>query len=293
MNKIFKTTVFGIMALFALASCGRKSADTRDADRPVVMVTVPPLQYFADAIGGDKVDVKCLLPQSAEPESFDPTMQQLRDAADADVIFSTGLLPFESKVVKSVASSNPDIKVASLSDSLHLLMGTHGHNEADPHIWMSLRNARVMARTAARALISALPADSAYFAERFAATESRLDSLDSVIASRLAPAKGKAFLVWHPSLSYFARDYGLRQIAVGQEHKESSISGLTNLLKSARSENAVCFFSQKELDSRQAQMVDEALGLKPVDISTLSPEIESTLLQAADAIASASKLPQK
>ena len=150
-----------------------------------------------------------------------------------------------------------------------------------------------MARTAAHALISALPADSAYFAERFAATESRLDSLDSVIASRLAPAKGKAFLVWHPSLSYFARDYGLRQIAVGQEHKESSISGLTNLLKSARSENAVCFFSQKELDSRQAQMVDEALGLKPVDISTLSPEIESTLLQAADAIASASKLPQK
>lgn len=117
--------------------------------------------------------------------------------------------------------------------------------------------------------------------------------MDSVIASRLAPAKGKAFLVWHPSLSYFARDYGLRQIAIGQEHKESSISGLTNLLKSARSENAVCFFSQKELDSRQAQMVDEALGLKPVDISTLSPEIESTLLQAADAIASASKLPQK
>ena len=59
--------------------------------------------------------------------------------------------------------------------------------------------------------------------------------------------------VWHPSLSYFARDYGLEQISLGTEGKEMSAKSLTEAIDKARDKGVGVFFFQKEYDSRQAE----------------------------------------
>ena len=86
----------------------------------------------------------------------------------------------------------------------------------------------------------------------------------------LASKKGTAFLVWHPSLSYFARDYGLLQISVGQEGKEASVQQLQSKIDEAKAHNAEVFFYQKEFDSRQAEVVNEQIGAEMVIINPLN-----------------------
>lgn len=287
---------------------GNSTDGSNGGTKPIVVVSIPPLVYFVEKIGGDKVETGCLAPASADPETFEPSMAQLRKASEAGLLINLGLLPFERKTTGAITASHPGIHVVELHDSIDLIEGTHdhgglnghdhdghGHDDGnyDPHIWTSLRNARIMARNTCHALSARFPADSLYFKARLDSLDRHLDSLDRHISGKLAPVKGKAILVWHPSLSYFARDYGLRQLAIGNEHKESSITGLKERLDLARREKPLVFFHQKEYDSRQAKAITDATGLQPVVLAPLSPDIEGTIRKAADALVSKPAVPAK
>lgn len=286
------STLFAVIAVAILSAMTGCAPVHEAGDKPVVVVSIPPLEYFVDNIGGDKVKTESLAPASADPETFEPSIALLSKASETPLMITVGLLPFEEKVAQSVKASNPDVRIVSLADSINLIEGTHGHEENhghlnyDPHIWTSLRNARIMARQTCRVLSEAFPDNRDYFKARLDSLDCHLDSLDKSLSSRLEPFKDRAILVWHPSLSYFARDYGLRQIAVGHEHKESSITGLKERLDLVRREKPAVFFYQKEFDSRQSKAITDAIGLRPVVIAPLSPDIEAEVKDAAEAVIS-------
>lgn len=269
-----------------LPSCGKKPAEQNS--RPSVVVSIPPLEYFAREIGGDDVEVECLAPGASDPETFEPSMTQLRRVSDADLFLTVGLFLFEEKTADLIKGENPDLQIVALKDSIDLIMGTHGHDEADPHIWASYRNGRRIAREVVAALEKQKPEAAQAFRRRWAQLDARLDSLDRAAATRLAPLAGSSFLVWHPSLSYFARDYGLRQIAVGSEQKEQSVNQLRERIEAAKEFDAHVFFYQKEFDSRQSEVISSETGLTPILLSPLDPDIESTLSQAVGALTASS-----
>lgn len=281
-------TVVCLAAIAVGCSRGKGTAAERPAADKVV-VSVAPLEYFARNIGGDRVEVICLVPASADPETFEPTLAQLSEASQAGVMLTVGLLPFESKVTDAVTASNNGIRVASLADSIALIDGTHGHGGADPHIWASLRNARVMARHTCRVLSEANPSEAGYFQKRLEALDHRLDSLDRIVASRLAAGNTSAFFVWHPSLAYFARDYGLTQLAVGDAHKETSLPGLMEQVEHINRSDGGVFFFQRELDSRQCQVIAEETGLRMVEIDPMSADLETLIIDVTDALTKSSR----
>ena len=123
------------------------------------------------------------------------------------------------------------------------------------------------------------------YTRNFNAFKSELDSLDSRIKSQLAGKQGSAFLVWHPSLSYFARDYGLRQVSLEYEGKEIPIDKLKQNIDAARESGAHVLFVQREFDSRQAETIGEELGVKMVKINPMSYNWETELENIANAIA--------
>jgi len=69
-----------IIALFS-ACCGCMATDTADlADAPLrVAVTILPQAEFVEAVGGDRVSVMVMVPPGANPETYEPTMQQMAD----------------------------------------------------------------------------------------------------------------------------------------------------------------------------------------------------------------------
>jgi zinc transport system substrate-binding protein len=135
------------------------------------------------------------------------------------------------------------------------------------------------------AVVALDPENKAYYAKNLHKLMTSLDSLDNAVTAKLQGKQGEAFVVWHPSLSYFARDYGLEQIALSPEGKEVSIASLQATIDSARADNARVFFIQKDIDSRQADVANQQIGAKPIAINPLSYNWDKEILTIANALA--------
>ena len=83
--------------------------------------------------------------------------------------------------------------------------------------------------------------------------------------------------MWHPSLSYFARDYGLHQISIEYNGKEASVSHLKEEIDVARASGARVFFYQKEFDTRQITTINEQIGARMVTINPMNYEWEEEM----------------
>ncbi len=250
--------------------------------RPVVTVSIAPQKYLLEQIAGDKVDINCLLARGGDPESYEPSIADMRDLHRSLVYFQAGNEPFEQVITGRFKNSGgADLKVVDTSRGIELIEGTHhnhnhhGHESTfDPHTWSSVKNARVIARNMVEAMKEADPSNSAFYQTNYERLDARLDSLDRSFTSRLAPFAGTSFLVWHPSLSYFARDYGLKQISVGSATKEISIPSLKKSVDEAARGGVTVFFHQPSTDSRQAEIVNSQLGARRVDINPLDGDWE-------------------
>ena len=146
---------------------------------------------------------------------------------------------------------------------------------------------RVIARNVCDVLKKVDAPHADYYDTNLAVVLSEIDSLDAEMSRVLAPHRGKAFVVWHPSLSYFARDYGLEQISVGgQENKEASVARLRQKIDKANGRGATVMVVQLNYDDRQAQVANEQIGARVVKVDLLNADWAQQLKTVAYAIAS-------
>ena len=259
-----------------------------------IAVSVAPRAYFVKAIGGDSVEVSILLPSGSDPETFEPGMGTLRTLHSHGVLFTTALMPFERKIAENILANNSEVRVVNVATGLNLIYGTHAHehhhdeaeecndqhahaDEADPHVWNSVENARIISKNILSALCDAASANTPYYIGRFDNLMHRLDSLQQIWSEKLAPRRGTVFAIEHPSLSYFARDFGLKQIAYGAEHKEASVRGTADAIEKIRSANARVLFVGRGNDPAKAAMLGKSVGLRPVEIMPMSEQWEKEM----------------
>lgn len=301
--KIFHTNMTRISRLYILIlllpallwSCGNSRHDNA---KPVLAVSLAPESRLLEALAGDSYEIVTVLENGANPELFETPMGRRVAVDRSRVYFKNGGLPFEDAILANLPDS---VRVVDLSEGITPIFGTHGHHHGheaeeheghehhdgegfDPHIWTSVKNARVMASNMARGLIDLDPSQADAVNSRLAALDARLDSADRAIAARLDSAGADKFLVWHPSLSYFARDYGLTQIAVGQESKEVPVGRLKEIIDTAAADSIATFFFQKEYDSRQAETVSRELGISYETIDLLSRDWLEELNKITDVL---------
>lgn len=275
--KIFLLLLCGL----ALTGCG-----DRHSEKPIITVSIPPQQTILSQITGDKYDIRCLLAGASDPESYDPSFTNLLNTEKSIAYLRMGNIGFEDAITDKIRNSSPDLPIIDTSKGVAPITGTHGTDDIDPHTWTSVANARIIAANMRDAMIDLDPDNKDYFEANYNRFAAHLDSLDNAIRAKLKSATTKAFAVWHPSLSYFARDYGLTQIIVGGvENKEISIPSLQANIEAARNSGVRIMFIQKESDSRQAESACELIGTTPVEISPLAFEWEDQMIKIAESIA--------
>ncbi|MCS7306434.1 MAG: zinc ABC transporter substrate-binding protein [Thermoguttaceae bacterium] len=167
---------------------------------------------------------------------------------------------------------------------------SHTHSEAcchddavgesagwDPHIWLSPPLLKEQACRIAQTLCQLDPAHAHQYRQNLARLEADLDALDTWIRQQLAPYRGRAFFVFHPSFGYFADCYGLRQLAIQVEGKSPSPPELRRLIQQAQAEQASIILVQPQFDRRAAQVVAQAIGARLVEINDLDRNVLDTL----------------
>ena len=143
--------------------------------------------------------------------------------------------------------------------------------------------AQIIAANIVKAMHVLDKANDSLYMERYKALSRRIERTDSLIRHTLATADS-AFMIYHPALSYFARDYGLRQIPIEEGGKEPSPARLQELIDLCREEAVHVVFVQPEFDRRNARLIADQTGTQIADINPLAYDWEKEMLHAADAL---------
>lgn len=220
--------VAGIALL--VTGCPRGGSDpwASAGDKPKVLVSFAPIYSFAINVAGDDADIKCLLTTTGPHTHGDATPRQIDLARDCDVFIINGVgLEDEADGVATKlknVSSNPKWNVLNLGAKFgedDLLEGEchHDHTKGDnaehehgtdPHIWLSVKHAKVMVNAIRDELKRLDPAHTAGYESRAAAYIAKLDKLEADGKAMFANKEEKVILSFHESLNYFAKCYGLK-----------------------------------------------------------------------------------
>jgi len=275
--------------------------DSSKPGKAKVVVGIMPVYEVAKAIAGDSIDVVCLMPKGGNPETYEPTISQYVEVEQSEAFMYVNGMGFEASIASRIKENNGELMLVDLSKGIDLLYGTHGncshhhhhkdgacgHDDVDPHVWSSAKNMSKIAYNILQTLKTIDSAHATYYEENYDSVATLINRVDAELDSLLAPCRGEAFVVWHPSLGYFARDYGLEQISVGgQESKESSVNQLCAKIETAMSHGARIMVLQKNYDDRQAQVVNEQIDACVVEIDPLDADWAKQLKTVAYEIAS-------
>lgn len=274
MNK----TLLCFLLLLAAGLWSCRPADRKpSADgRPLLTASIAPLSYLVEQIAGPAYEVRTLMPAGSSPETYEPTPGQMVDVSESQAYFSVGTLGFETSLLQRLSESSPELRCILLFEGLKPLPQSHAHgaNRYDPHVWTSPQNARLMARRICQELCELDSTQATAFRQRLTRFETRLDSLEQALRQRFAHVSARSFLIYHPSLAYFAQEFGLQQIPLEADGKEPSPSRLAALIQAtrekARKGQVKLIFVQRENTGRSVQQVARQTGLHVVTIDPLS-----------------------
>ena len=276
-----------ILTLFICFACGNT---TQKSEKPILTVTLEPLRYFTEAIAGDNYQVVSMVPKGSSPESYDPTPQQLVNLSKSQAYLRIGYIGFEQTWMQKLEANCPDMKVYDTSKGINLIRdkghwhGDHFHEGGvEPHIWNSTQNALIIADNIYQALCELDSTHQEDYQKRLDVLKQTIRQTDENVRTLLEKADS-TFLIYHPALSYFARDYGLKQVSIEEGGKEPSPTQLKALIETCRNENVHTIFVQQEFDQRNAQLIAHELGINIVSINPLSYDWVTEMIRTAEAL---------
>lgn len=289
---------FILIVSIVILACGSCSSRQKQDEnkKPIITVTLEPQRYFTEAIAGDKFTVISMVPKGSSPETYDPIPQQLISLGDSKAYFRIGYIGFEQIWMERLMENAPHLQVFDTSKGVDLISNNdnlaHSHESHDghvhavePHIWNSTSNALVIAQNTYKALCALDKTNEAYYLTRYDSLCKRIEHVDSVIRKQLSKSEtSKTFMIYHPALSYFARDYGLHQIAIEEGGKEPSPAHLKELIDICKAEKVRVIFVQPEFDKRNAETIAQQTGAKIVAANPLNYDWEKEMLNTTQAL---------
>lgn len=273
------------------------------ADRMTVFVSISPQKYFVQQIGKDLVDVQVMVRPGASPATYEPKPRQMADLSKARVYFAIGV-PFENTWLKRIAAANPKMDVVHTDDGIekipmtdhhhdeadaHHKADAHGHSGLDPHIWLSPPLVKIQARTIMDTLQKKDPSHRAEYRENYQQFSAQINWIDDELKAIFADKQGLQFIVFHPSWGYFARAYGLKQVAVEIEGKDPKPARLKALIKLARENDINVIFVQPQFSTKSAELVAREIGGQVAFADPLAADWLSNLRNVADKFKTALK----
>lgn len=303
-KRLFSMTIAVVFLITLLAitaiSCSTEKTDT---GKVVVAVTLLPQAGFVEAIASDKVEVVVMVPPGASPHTYEVTPAQMTQLSKAKMYAKVGSpVEFELAWMDKLIAQNKAMLVVDCSQGIQLMEmaeeeheheheaeaeSDHEHEGLDPHIWLSVKNAKIMVQNICDGLVQIDPSNKTYYEDNCADYIDELDELDSELADDLSGVTNRHFIVFHPAFGYFARDYNLTQIAVEQGGKEPVADYIVRLIEEAKEHDIKVVFVSPQYSTKSAETIAKEIGGQVVIIDPLAKDfienmhaIEAAMKQA-------------
>jgi zinc transport system substrate-binding protein len=286
-----KQQIIGFL-LFLLCGFWQPCYAQENATSHTVLVSVAPHKYFVEQIAGDTITVNLMVPAGASSHTFEPTPKQMLSASKADIWFQIGET-FESRAGPALKNFKPTMQFIDLRQGLDLIYcqegdrgycscchGSHAHS-ADPHFWLSARQAKKQATTIANALSKRYPEHQQLYEQNLRQFHSKLDALDHEISDIFEPLGRRPVMVSHPAYAYFCRDYNLEQLSIEFEGKDPTPHQLNKILQESRDNDIKTIFIQIQYNNKGARLIADTIGASIVTLDPYSEEYMTTMREIA------------
>jgi manganese/iron transport system substrate-binding protein len=267
-------TVTSLMIAAVILACSDSQSPDGANDGPgdelKVVATTTQIGDFARNVGGDRIDLTVLLSPNQDAHDFELEPSQLRAVVEADLILRNGL-GLDSFLDSALQSS--EATVATLSDGIDALQGAHEGNDeqVDPHVWLSVANARRMVENLREALIAEDTARAEEYRQNAAAYLQALDALDASIRGEVeaVPAGCRKLVTNHDVLGYYASAYGFEVVGSiipsTTAAAQASAAAIREIVTLVEAENVPAIFAEASINPALVEQVGREAGVTVID----------------------------
>ena len=274
--------------LFACSTRPKKMSEK------IVFASILPLQYFTDQITGKSYTCEVMVPPGVGPETYNPTPRQMAEMSKAGAYFANGFLGFEEAYLDKFQSINPGLTFINTSTGVNLIHAEgHSHGDiqhekgVDPHTWSSPDGAKIIARNIFDGMVKIDPANKEKFQANLDRLLAKIDSVDGAVKTILTNIQSRTFMVFHPALGYYARQYGLEQLSIEFEGKVPTPRHVQNIVLQAKAQKIAYVMIQKEFDVENAEIISNETGSKIIQIDPLAYDWPTEMISLARKMAAA------
>jgi len=227
------------------------------AEKIKVIASIAPLADFVKQVGGERVDVKLLLPPGASPHVYEPTPRAMKDISDARIFvkIGSGLEFWAEKLVK--ASRNRSLLIVDSSSGVPLIRDDRSHDSIDPHIWLDPVIAGSIVSKIEDALIKADPQGAGFYRRNASLYKKKLLQLDKEISKTVGTFRIREYITFHTAWNYFSRRYNLKVAGVIEESpgREPSPKHIANIVKEVNRIGIKVVFVEPQFNPKIAEAV--------------------------------------
>ncbi|MGY1728949.1 metal ABC transporter substrate-binding protein [Geodermatophilus sp. SYSU D01062] len=269
-----------------LAACGSAGDDeAAAADGVSVEAAFYPLQWAAERVGGDRVDVESLTPPGAEPHDLELTPQDVASLTEADlVVYLAGFQPGLDEAVDEAGDAAWDAGEAA---DLSLAAEEHGHEgeseeehaehagedgeAVDPHFWLDPTRLADVGDALADRLADVDPDGADTYRENAAALRTDLEALDAEMEQGLADCAVTTLVTAHDAFGYLGERYGLDVVGVSglSPSTEPSPAQLAEISTLVRERGVTTVYTETLVDPAVAETVAEEAGVRTAVLDPL------------------------
>lgn len=251
-----------------------------------VVVSFSILEDIVHQIGAGDVAVTSLVGPDADAHVFEPSPDQARLVAHAQlfVVNGLGLEGWLTRLIQSAQYRGPVVVATKGITPISMTKAGAAMPAPDPHAWQDVGNVVSYADNIARALVAADPANADAYRERFRHYKATLEALDKRVRDGLAaiPEAKRRVITTHDAFAYYGRAYGVTFLAPEgvTTDSEPSAQAIAELIRQIRRAGIKALFLENISDPRLMEGLARETG------ATLGPPLYSDALSRPDEPAS-------
>jgi len=247
---------------------------------PEVVASIAPVHSLVARVMQGAGAPHLLLPPGASPHDHALRPSGAAALERAVLVFWVGprLVPWLERPLATLAAGARLVRLADTPGLTRLALRedavfeSHDHgsdptveeSEADPHLWLDPENAKLWLDAIATALAGADPSRRALYLANAEAARAELDALAAEIDSRLAPVRGRPFVVFHDAFHYFGNRFRIEAagaVALG-DARAPGPARIARIRDRIRASRAVCLFREPQFRAALVATVTEGTGVR-------------------------------